>query len=144
MQLSNYKSGAEVLTNHGLIFQFIPSAAIALISYIKSFLQDLKSKTKREHISNITKNKYAIDKIETYKSQISVDDRKKKKETKKLKKYEFNSEKLRNALLNQMGADFLSIKEQLLVVYVPNNYHELLEYSTDARLRYLSEKGKIK
>ena len=35
---TKYASGAEVLTSHGFVYQFLPSAGRILVSYIKIFL----------------------------------------------------------------------------------------------------------
>lgn len=37
----------------------------------------------------------------------------------------------------------LSLTEENLIAYVPSDYHELLEYSTDAKLVYLEMKGQL-
>lgn len=55
-----------------------------------------------------------------------------------------NAESLRNALINKMEDNQLTLTEENMIAYVPSDYHELLEYSTDAKLMYLQMKGQIK
>ena len=48
---------------------------------------------------------------------------------------------MRNALINKMEDDNINLLEETMLAYVPSDYHELLEYSTDAKLLYLQMKG---
>ena len=70
INVHKYVSGAEVLTSHGFIFQFLPSAGRVLVEYIKNFLDEVKQKNKREHLSNLTRNKL-LDRTEVTKQQTT-------------------------------------------------------------------------
>ena len=58
-----------------------------------------------------------------------------------MKKYELDPDVLRNALINKMEDDHLVLLEDHMIAYVPTNFHELMEYTTDAKLKYLELKG---